>query len=627
MMQPFTAADPETRSVDLVTENITQLKALFPDAFTEGKVDFDVLRQLLGDAVDDGEEKYGLNWHGKRRASRLALTPSTGTLRPCPDESVDWGTTQNLMIEGDNLEVLKLLQKSYAGKVKLIYIDPPYNTGNDFVYPDDYRDGVQNYLRITGQVDGNGQKLSSNTESSGRFHTDWLNMMYPRLKVARNLLREDGVIFVSIDENESANLRALCDEIFGTECFICELPWKKKSGGGGDVESIVIDHEYILCYGRTSEPTLKNDLNAEVTTNYNKVDGDGRRYSLDRLDKQSLGYQQSLDFPIKGPDGKTYVVIHNDPDHKVARWRWGKDRVLERNDELVFEWPYIYTKNFQKEDGAKPRSLLVDQRFGRTRTGKTDLKAVFDFDVMDFPKPVRLMAHLLDISVDDGDIILDFFAGSCSLGQAVFESVSKNKASARFILVQFPEPVLDRSQNGRNAISIGCKTVADIGTERLRRVGKNIKKGNLESDADLGFRLFKLDSSNIKAWEPSPDDLEQAIEDYIDHIKEDRSEQDILYELLLKRGLDLCAPIETLEFAGKQVNAIDQGALIACLAEEIAPEEVEELAAGIAGWHDEMGNTDDTTVFFRDSAFADDVAKTNCTEILRQRGIKNVRSI
>ena len=319
---------------------------------------------------------------------------------------MDWETTQNLMIEGDNLEVLKLLQKSYAGKVKLIYIDPPYNTGKDFIYPDNYKDGIKNYLQITGQADENGHKLSTNTESLGRFHTNWLNMMYPRLKAARNLLRNDGVIFVSVDENENTHLRAMCDEIFGQECFVCELIWKKKSGGGGDVGSVVIDHEYILCYGRTSEPTLKNDPNAEVTTSYNKTESDGRRYSLDRLDKQSLGYQESLDFPIEGPEGKKYTVIHNDPDHKVARWRWGKETVRERYDELVFDWPYVYTKNYEKADGAKPRSLLVEERFGRTRTGKTDLKKVFGLEVMDFPKPVRLMGHLLSVAADDGDIVL-----------------------------------------------------------------------------------------------------------------------------------------------------------------------------------------------------------------------------
>lgn len=252
-MDLIATGDPISQSADPVADNLAQLKAMFPDAFTEGKVDFDALRQLLGDNIDDGEEKYGLNWHGKRRARRLALTPSTGTLRPCPEESVDWDTTQNLMIEGDNLEVLKLLQKSYSGKVKLIYIDPPYNIGKDFVYQDDYKDGIKNYLKITGQVDGNGQKLSSNTESSGRFHTDWLNMMYPRLKAARNLLRQDGVILISLDDGEIDNLRKLCSEIFGEENFVTTVIWQKKYAPQNDAKWFSDNHDYIVLIARQKE--------------------------------------------------------------------------------------------------------------------------------------------------------------------------------------------------------------------------------------------------------------------------------------------------------------------------------------------------------------------------------------
>ena len=616
------------RSSDLTADNIRELARLFPEAFAEGKVNFDALRGLLGDdAVDDSEEKYGLNWHGKRDARRLALTPSVGTLRPCPDESVEWDSTQNLMIEGDNLEVLKLLQKSYANKVKLIYIDPPYNTGKDFVYRDDYRDGIRNYLKTTGQVDDNGDKLRSNTDASGRFHTNWLNMMYPRLKVARALLRPDGVMFVSIDENESARLRLICDEIFGEENFICEFIWKKKSGGGGDVDSVVIDHETILCYGKTEKPGIENDPFAQVTTIYNQSDTDGRRYSLDRLDKQSLGYLKSLDFPIKGPDGKLYAVKHEDPDHKVARWRWSKGTVQERYDELVFRWPYVYTKNYEKKNGAKPRSLLVDERFGRTRTGKTDLKALFGMDVMDFPKPVKLMTHLLNLAARDGDIVMDFFAGSCPMGQAVLQ---KNKETGehqvRFILVQIQEPMSSESQSGRNASELDCATVADIGKERLRRVSSSLGPGSA-SDTDLGFRVFKLDSSNIKTWEIDKDNLEASLLEQIEHIKQDRSEDDLFYELLLKLGYDLCAPVKQREIAGKRVKFVAEGALAACLAESIKASEVDKLAMGIVSWREETEGTEDFTVVFRDSAFKNDVAKVNMTEILRQYEIKDVRSL
>ena len=621
-MKRIAAEDPESRSPDPAADNLAQLARLFPEAFAEGKVDFDILRELLGDAVDESEEKYGLHWHGKRRARRLALTPSAGTLRPCPEESVGWDSTQNLMIEGDNLEVLKLLQKSYANKVKLIYIDPPYNTGRDFVYRDNHRDGTRNYLKITGQIDGDGDKLCSNTDASGRFHTNWLNMMYPRLKVARTLLRADGVMFVSIDENESARLRLICDEIFGEENFVCEFVWKKKSGGGGDVGSVVIDHETILCYGRSEEPGIANDPLAQVTTTYNKRDADGRRYSLDRLDKQSLGYQKSLDFPIAGPDGRAYAVEHRDPGHKVARWRWSRDTVQARYDELVFEWPHVYTKNYEKENGAKPRSLLVDERFGRTRTGKTDVKKLFDVDVMDFPKPVKLMSHLMNLAARDGDIVMDFFAGSCPLGQAVLERTTNAEKPVRFILVQLPEPVASDNQNGRNARELGCVTVADIGKERLRRTIDRAAAGSTP-----GFRVFKLDSSSIKAWEPDRTDMAQSLLGHLDHVKPDRSEDDLFYELLLKFGFDLCAPVEQREIAGKRVNAVAGGALVTCLAESIKGSEVDDLALSIVSWRDEMDEAGDVTVVFRDSAFENDVDKANMTEVLGQYGVKDVRSL
>ena len=622
-MKRITVEDPESRSSDMVAANIRELARLFPDVVAEGKVDFEALRELLGDAVDDGDEKYGLSWHGKRRARQLALRWSTGTLRPSPEESVEWDSTQNMMIEGDNLEVLKLLQRSYTNKVKLIYIDPPYNTGKDFVYRDNYKDGIKNYLKITGQLDGNGDKVCSNTDASGRFHTKWLNMMYPRLKVARTLLRPDGVCFISVDENESARLRLLCDEIFGEENFVCDFIWKKKSGGGGDVGSVVIDHETILCYGRTEEPGIGNDPFAQITTSYNKTEIDGRRYSLDRLDKQSLGYQESLDFPIEGPDGKVYAVEHKDTDHKVARWRWGKSTVQARYGELVFKWPYVYTKNYEKESGAKPRSLLIDERFGRTRTGKADLKALFSVDVMDFPKPVKLMTHLLNLAASGGDIVMDFFAGSCPLGQAVMERTNEEEENPiRFILVQLQEPVMANSQSGRNAHELGCENVAEIGKERLRRTAAGATAG-----AKTGFRVFKLDSSNIRAWEPDKGDLKQSVIDYVDHIKPDRSEDDLFYELLLKLGYDLCAPMEQREIAGKRVNAVAGGALITCMAESIKTQEVDELTLGIVALRDEMEDTEDIMVFFRDSAFKDEVAKANVTEILRQYGIKDVRSL
>ena len=383
---------------------------MFPETFTEGKVDFDVFKQLLGGEVDEREEKYGLNWHGKRRARQLALMPSTGTLRPCSEESVDWDTTQNLMIEGDNLEVLKLLQKSYAGKVKMIYIDPPYNTGKDFIYPDNYRDNMKNYLELTGQVDGENRKLSSNTETSGRFHTDWLNMMYPRLKLAQILLHNSGVICISIDETESANLRYLCDEVFGEDNMLAELIWKSKSGGANDSQHFAIDHEYVLVYAKSaSEVDLILDPNAEVSTNYNRQDEHGE-YALDRLDKQSIRYSRSLDYEIVGPDGSKHFPSHKDPSRPNASWRWSKKKVSEQYNDLVFENGFVYTKNY-KSAGAVPRSILINERFGRTRTGKTECYALMQAQVFDNPKPTKLIRHFLTIFSSGPDIVMDFLLG------------------------------------------------------------------------------------------------------------------------------------------------------------------------------------------------------------------------
>ena len=629
-MKKLTDDDPETRSADVLASNIEQIKALFPEVSTESGIDFDVLKQLLGGAVDEREEKYGLNWHGKRRARQLALTPSNGTLRPCPEDSVGWDTTQNLMIEGDNLEVLKLLQKSYSGKVKLIYIDPPYNTGRDFVYPDSFQDGVRNYLELTGQVEG-GTRLSSNTESSGRFHTSWHNMMYPRLKLARSLLRPDGVLFVSIDDGEAHHLRVLCDDVFGGENFICQFVWKSKSGGANDSLHAAVDHEYVLAYGRDARQlTLNLDTEAEVTTNYNQLDARGE-YSLDRLDKQSLGYVPSLDFPILGPDGRVYRVEHKNPMQKVARWRWGQSTVEERKDELVFRDGYVYTKNYRK-DGTIPRSLLVDERFGRTRTGKTELADLMGTQVFDNPKPTKLLRFLIAIGSGDGDTVLDFFAGSGTAGHAVMAQQTKDQLQRRFILVQLPEP-LDPSEKGQQAAAEFCEAhkrpscIAELTKERLRRAAKQIQGENPMFAGDLGFRVFKLDSSNIRAWDPDRQNLSRSLFESVDHLKTDRTETDILYELLLKLGLDLCVPIEKKTISGKDVHSIGSGVLLACLADKIARDQVEPLAQGIIHWHKALAPAGDTTCVFRDSAFADDVAKANLAAILHQHGLANVRSL
>ena len=621
-MDKIVAGDPETRSPDIVAENLEHLKGLFPEAFTEGMVDFEVLKQLLGGAVEEREEKYGLNWYGKRQARQLALTPSTGTLRPCPEHSVDWDTTRNLIIEGDNLEVLKLLQKSYAGRVKFIYIDPPYNTGKDFVYVDNYHDTLQHYLEVTGQMDGENGKLTSNSESSGRFHTDWLSMMYPRLDLARNLLLDDGLIFVSCDDNEMSRLRHLMDEIYGEENFVSQIVWKKSYGGGSKARHVVNLHEYTLCFSKRKDGIGRLELppKPEVLKYYkyrdNKYEVRGP-YRLQPLATTSNDDRANLRYGIRYKGEEIWPE---------KQWQWKRERTITalENDDLVItkvkgRWQVNYKQYLRDENGversAKPFSVLNGPY---TQTGTAEIVELFnDPKIFPFPKPSSLISHFIKFAHPLNDfIVLDFFAGSGSTAEAVLRLNKEDSGRRRFICVQLPEPT------GRDDFP----TIADITRERVRRVGAHLEsKGGVGGDA--GFRAFKLDISNICAWEPAPDDLEGALLDGIDHIKPDRSEQDILYELLLKLGLDLCVPIETRAVAGKTVHSVGAGTLICCLEETIAREDAEPLALGIAEWYDELAPAGETTVVFRDSAFADDVVKTNLAAILEQRGLRNVRSL
>ena len=622
-MKKITAEDSASRSPDLIAQNLEQMKALFPEAFTEGRVDFEVLKQLLGGTVDDSDEKYGLNWHGKRQARRLALTPSTGTLRPCPEDSVDWDTTQNLMIEGDNLEVLKLLQKSYSGKVKLIYIDPPYNTGNEFVYNDDYGDNTRNYLEITGQIDGKRRKLSSNTEASGRFHTDWLNMMYPRLHLARNLLLDDGLIFVSCDDNEMPNLRRLLDESFGEENFVSQIIWKKSYGGGAKTKHVVVLHEYVLCFAKNRDAIGRIELppNPETQKYYkfrdDKFDDRGP-FRVQPLATTSNDERPNLRYPIP---------YNGEEIWPEKQWQWEYTRTMAAlsNDDLVIvkksgRWSVNYKQYLKDESGtvrgAKPFSIL-DGPY--TQIGTAELVRLFgDSKVFPFPKPSELITRFIQyVHPSKSFIVLDFFAGSGSTFEAVLRLNKADAGRRRFISVQFPEPT------GHDDFA----TIADITKERVRRVGTELKAEDGLVVGDVGFRVFKFDTSNVRAWTPDRNNIETALLENVEHIFAGRSEDDILYELLLKLGLDLCIPIETRGIAGKTVRSVGAGTLIVCLAENIASDEVELLGLGIADWHTELEPAGDTTVVLRDSAFGDDVAKTNLTAILEQRGLGNLRSL
>ena len=636
-MQKIKAASPEAQSADLLAGNIEQLKALFPELITEGPngiaVNVDVLKALVGDkTATDADEKYGLNWHGKRRARQLALTPSTGTLRPCPDESVEWDTTQNLMIEGDNLEVLKLLQKSYAGKVKLIYIDPPYNTGKDFVYPDNFQDSIKNYLELTGQVEG-GQKISSNTEASGRFHTDWLNMMYPRLKLARNLLRDDGVLFVSIGYRELAQLLRMCDEIFGEENFVGNVTWKarvKPVNLGEAKYRPQNETEYVVMYQKADREGKFQPLYTGGVRSY-PHELNGRKYRLTTILKSNRGanFRNTMSFEIDGytpPDGQ--------------RWQGGEEEIkrLNREGYLEFRDGTPFKRYFEDEEGAEhdPFYCFMESDWSSTsEAGKSELNELLgDNHGFDTVKPTRLIKTLAQsITVpSNNEIVLDFFGGSGTTADAILSQNATDSGNRRYILVQFPEPLDPENKDQKTAAGF-CdhlgkpRTIAEVTKERLRRAAAKVKADNPLFAGDTGFRVFKLDHSNIRAWNQTTADLEADLLAHQDHLVEGRTESDILYELLLKLGLDLCVPIEQRTVAGKDVHSVGAGVLMACLAPKISQEDVEPLAQGIVAWHQELAPAGDTTCVFRDSAFADDVAKTNLAAILEQHGIRNVRSL
>ncbi|MEI6342016.1 MAG: site-specific DNA-methyltransferase [Verrucomicrobiota bacterium] len=670
-MKKITDSDPETRSPDFVAENIARLRTLFPELLTEGKdgvaINLDVLKQLVGDkTVTDTEEKYGLNWHGKRLARQIALTPSTGTLRPCPEESVDWNTTRNLMIEGDNLEVLKLLQKSYAGKVKLIYIDPPYNTGKDFVYPDNFQDNLRNYLELTGQTGDGGQKLTSNTESSGRFHTDWLNMMYPRLKLARNLLREDGVIFVSIADHEVHNLRSLLDEVFGLENFVATVIWHKMDSPKNTAIHFSEDHDYVLVYAKNAEDWRPNGLERteSMIARYKNPDNDPRGVWL-LSDLAARNFYAQGRYPITTKTGK---VIPGPP--AGSYWRVSREKFDELDKDKRIWWgesgdnrPGIKRFLSEVRQGVVPQTYWPWKDVGSTRNAKQELSQLMGAgsgeDLFITPKPTKLVERMLQIGTDvsDNDIVLDFFGGSGTTGHATQNANAKDGGNRRFILVQLPEPTGDPKR----------PTIADLTKDRLRRSGSKIRSDfespnfievrepellkehesrSPEIAPDTGFRVFKLASSNIRAWEPDRDKLAESLEASVEHLKTDRTEQDILYELLLKLGLDLTVPIEIREIAREgakarrvedaaggasrephRIHSIGAGTLLVCLSREILAEDVEALALGIVDWHKAQAPAGESTMVFRDSAFADDVAKTNLAAILQQHGLQNIRSL
>lgn len=660
------------QSADIVSENIERLKELFPDAFTEDGVSFDTLRQLLGDAsvLDEGEEKYGLNWHGKKKARQIALAPSTGTLLPCPDESVDWDTTQNLFIEGDNLEALKLLQKSYANKIKMIYIDPPYNTGKEFVYPDNYQDNLDTYLRYTGQIDESGFKVTSNKEASGRKHTNWLNMIYSRIRLARSLLTEDGVIVVSIDENEHANLVKVLGDIFGEENYCGDIVWKNSSKN--DQNYVSIQHEYFVVFTKNKSVNAGEWIEKKEGLDqiYRAFDGFHKEFGDDWLAIHNAALEWYKSFPDSNPirDSKHYswmdergVYFASDasgpnvgqyvyeiehpvtgkPVKKPARgWFCPKENLLK----LIEENRVHFGEDEKKVPCLKTyladteNKSLTSLRFKDGRAASKRLKALFGEAVFTNPKDEELLRDLFKaFGVSDGDIILDFFAGSGSTAHASTLLKMDHNIDCRVIQVQLPENLIDmhKSASGlakkvvKNAIdyleAMGLPTnLCEITKQRMRLINTALNEQGL---LDAGFKVFKLSSSNIQTWNPDRSDLEESLLSHEEHLVEGRTEQDVLYELLLKRGVDLAVPIESREIVEKNIYCIGYGVLFACLDDSISREQVESVAQGIINWYAELAPSSETHVFFRDSAFRDDVSKTNMAAILEQNGINHVRSL
>ncbi|UNF28665.1 site-specific DNA-methyltransferase [Bartonella krasnovii] len=613
--------------MDIVEQNIKQFKQLFPEVFSEGKIKFDQLQELLGNYIIKDEEHYNFTWHGKRAASRLAQTPSTGTLRPCKQESIDWDTTQNLFIEGDNLEVLKLLQKSYHRQVKMIYIDPPYNTGNDFVYKDDFKDGVQNYLEMTGQLDNEGKKIGTNSNSAGRYHTNWLNMMYPRLKLARNLLRDDGVIFISIDDKEQVNLKKLCDEIFGEENFIAQLIWRRRAPSGMSENNVSIDHEYVLCYQRNE--TFEFMGNEKNFNKYQNSDNDPRgpwiTGDLTVGMNASMRPNQAYDLI----DPKTGNIFPYNPNRVWAYVPESMERLIKEGKVLfptdTSKRPML--KRFQNElkSNYNPFSSIMTDIVGLNTEATRMIQKILHGNIFDYSKPMSLLMTLLKQIISKNDLILDFFAGSGTTAHAVMQLNAEDGGKRRCISVQLPEPTDTKSE----AFKAGYKNIAEISKERLRRAGKKIKEEqskklnlNANGDLDTGFKVFKLDSSNIKRWEADFDTLDMNLLNAVDHLKQDRSNEDLLYEILLKYGLDLAVPIETRTTAGKNIYIIGRGALIVCLDEDIDMD----LVQGITSLKEELPS-EVIRVVFKDSSFRDDNVKTNALMNLKRYGFTDIKSL
>ncbi len=645
----------ELTSMNITEAQLIKLKELFPEAFTEGnKVDWDKLRLTLGENIDTGKERYGMNWPGKADCFKTIQQPSIATLVPEREESIDFDKTENLFIEGDNLEVLKLLQKSYLGKVKMIYIDPPYNTGNDFIYPDNYTENLQTYLEYTGQVDSEGRKFGTNTDTDGRFHSKWMNMMFPRLFLAKNLLQENGVIFISIDDNEISNLKSLCNEIFGEENFLGQFVINT-TPNARDYGHIGKMHEYCLFYAKNAYEAETNLIeDKEKTFKYKDSIGE---YNIHPLYNSNVAFtninRPNLYYPfyvnLDNEIEESFFEIGLKPfansievyppkslkDNVQFVWRWGREKAAsEVNKEIIgYKTTDGKFRIVQKmRTSAKViRSLLLEKGY-TSRRGTAEAEALFNKKIFSFPKPLELIKSFVIAGSSDNDIILDFFAGGCSSAQAVLEINEEFNTQRKFVCVQLPEPT---DETG-GAYKAGYKNIADIGKDRIRKAISKIQKERtkkttkekeslfgetLIKESDLGFKVFKLQTSNFKVWDANitkePKAIQAALDLHIDHISKEAKQEAILFELLLKSGFPLTTQIEKLTLEGKIVYSIAEGELLICLEKELTHEVIKAMA-----------EKQPTRVICLDEGFQNnDQLKTNAVQIMKSKGVLNFRTV
>lgn len=617
------------QSMDKVAANVAKIRELFPNCVTErinseGKlehaIDFDMLKQELSDHVVDGlQERYQFTWPNKRKAILAANAPINKTLRPCREESVDFDNTENLYIEGDNLDVLKLLQETYLGKVKMIYIDPPYNTGKDFIYNDDFKQSTEEYIENSGQLDGEGNRFVANTESNGRFHTNWLNMIYPRLKLAKDLLSDDGVIFISIDDNEVENLRKICDEIFGENNFLAQVIWERAFSPKNDAKFFSVSHDYVLIYARSIEVFSIGLLprSAESDARYKNPDNDPHGpWTSDNMTVKS--YSANYDYPIRTPNGTIYYP----PAGRC--WFTSKERMqkLIENGAVWFgnnggNMPRIKRYLSDVQQGMTPITIWKYLDVGHNQEARQELKKLFDEKAyFDGPKPIRLLNRILTIAnVKKDDFILDFFSGSATTAHAVMQLNAEDGGKRKFIMVQLQEECAENTE----AYKAGYKNICEIGKERIRRAGKKIKEENplTTQDLDIGFRVLKCDSSNMEDVYFTPKeymDKQQSL--FVDNIKKDRNDEDLLFDAMLKLDTPLSSKIEKITIAGKTVYNVAQGHLMACFDKKVTDEVITAIAKEMPSYF-----------VMRDSSQADDSVAINFEQIFNTYSPQTVRRV